>query len=319
MIAGRLNIFKECESANLLWWQCPPLLFLIMGVLTISSMILTSVIASRYFEEPELPTILGVTFVAVLFLVIGNLIIAGFNRIAEANRMKTEFIWIASHQLRTPLSIFRWTLDLMKRNLLKQIERRESDEETETFLYTLKNSTERMMRMVNTLLDVSRIEVGTIAWAREEFSLEDVTKKEIENFHSFGNASNVKIIFEVPEAFPKVVADRMRTAAIMGSLLDNAIRYTNEGNDVIIRIEKEGDANLRWSVVDRGMGIPAKQQKFVFTKFFRADNAKAKRTIGSGIGLFIAKSVVEIMGGKIGFESEEDKGSKFWFTLPIKK
>ena len=97
-VKEKLNILEECRSVQMSWWQCPPLLFIGLGIITIFSLIITSVIASRYFVEPEIPTVVAVSAEAIVFLVIGNIIIGGFNKMAEANRMKTEFISIISHQ-----------------------------------------------------------------------------------------------------------------------------------------------------------------------------------------------------------------------------
>src|SRR3989338_11399901 len=114
---SRSDMFSECERVGLRWWQCPPFLFVLMGLLTIVTMVFTAVLTTTYFEDPEMPTVFAVTVVAVLFIIMGNFIIQGFNKIAQANRMKTEFISIASHQLRTPLSVFKWTLDLILRDM----------------------------------------------------------------------------------------------------------------------------------------------------------------------------------------------------------
>lgn len=317
-IMPHIDFFSECERAGLSWWQCPPFLFISMGALTIFTMLFTAVIAARYFEEPEIPTVIAVTFVAVLFLVMGNSIIQGFNKIAQANRMKTEFISIASHQLRTPLSVFKWTLDLMVRDM--------SDAEKKTgipnielgrLVGALTDSTERMARMVNALLDVSRIEAGTIAFDSQPFSLSELTEKEVASFRELAGNAHVKIEYNAPKPVRLVKADKLRVTMVIQNLIDNAMRYTPGDGVITVRIEDEGGPSVKWSVADQGLGIPETEQRSIFGKFFRAENVKREKIVGSGIGLYIAKSIIEKTGGEIGFESREGKGSTFWFTLPI--
>ncbi|OGZ96077.1 MAG: hypothetical protein A2847_02490 [Candidatus Sungbacteria bacterium RIFCSPHIGHO2_01_FULL_50_25] len=313
-----INFFSECERAGLSWWQCPPFLFISMGVLTIFTMLFTAIIAARYFEEPEVPTVVAVTVVAILFFVMGQSIIQGFNKIAQANRMKTEFISIASHQLRTPLSVFKWTLDLMVRDM--------SDEEKKTgvpnnelgrLVGALTDSTERMARMVNALLDVSRIDAGTIVFDSQPFSLSELTEKEVANFNELTGGAHVKIEYDAPKSVRPVKADKLRVTMVVQNLIDNAVRYTPGDGVITVRIEDAGGPSVKWSVTDQGLGIPETEKKNIFGKFFRAENVKREKIVGSGIGLYIAKSIIEKTGGKIGFESREGKGSTFWFTLPV--
>jgi signal transduction histidine kinase len=289
-----------------------------MGVLTIITMILTTVLAARYFEDPEAPTIISVTVVAILFLVIGNFIIEGFNKIAQANRMKTEFISIASHQLRTPLSVFKWTLDLVIRDMGDATKRAGIEQhEFDRLMGALSDSTERMARMVNALLDVSRIEAGTIVFDTQPFSLVDLTRQEVENFQEISEGMKVKILFDAPSSVRNIRADKLRIVMVIQNLIDNALRYTPGDGIITVGIQDDGGQYVKWSVTDQGMGIPTSDQKNIFSKFFRADNVQREKIVGSGIGLYIARSIIEKSGGRIGFESGEGKGSRFWFTLPV--
>src|SRR3989344_5471384 len=311
------NLFSECGRFGLHWWQCPPFLFIAMGILSITTMVVTAVLTTWYFEDPEIPTVVAVSFVAGLFLIIGNLIIQGFEKIAQANRMKTEFISIASHQLRTPLSVFKWTLDLMVRDI-SDAEKKTGihQQEFERLAGALTDSTERMARMVNALLDVSRIEAGTIVFDVQPFSLLDLTQQEVGNFRELADGAKVKINFDAPSAVRPVKADKLRVIMVIQNLLDNAMRYTPGEGTITVRIEDSGGPSITWSVSDQGLGIPKGEQTRIFGKFFRADNVKKEKIVGSGIGLYIARTIIEKSGGTIGFESEEGKGSTFWFTLP---
>lgn len=307
----KANEFIECRTLRLRLWQCPPFLVLVLGFVTVISMVASYFLASRYVEEPELAALL-VIIITVIFFVVGNLIISGFNHLAEANRMKTEFIHIISHQIRTPLSIFKWTLDTLERNLRANLP---SDLDTDHSLQTLKDTGEYMIRLVNSLLEASRIEAQTFSVARKPFSLADATRAVIKNYSRYAAASGITLEFNIPSDLPPALGDEERTEMVIQNLLDNAIRYTESSGKVQIFVSADKEF-IRWSIKDQGMGIPYFQQKRIFDKFFRAANAEKKDTRGSGLGLFVSKAIVEAQGGKMGFESEEGKGSTFWFTLP---
>lgn len=309
----RLNMLGECRALDWSLWQCPPFLFMVLGFVTITSMVAASVLSYRFFEDPEIPTIVVTSLLAVIFLIIGNFIINGFNRIAEANRMKTQFISIISHQLRSPLSIFKWTLEAFDRTAEKS-----ADADTQNLTKSLHDATEQMIRLVNTLLDISRIETRSLILKTEPVSLEDVTRSSLKNFNRYAVAAQKNFVFNPPKDLPDVVVDRARVTLVIDSLIDNAIRYTTGGSTISIQIERVG-AKIRWTIEDKGIGIPNIQQKYIFQKFFRANNSLQSQTEGTGIGLYIARSVIIASGGSMGFTSEENKGSLFWFMLPIAK
>lgn len=308
----QLNFVTECRAARMAFWQCPPFLVLVMGLVTIISMVATYLLATRYTEEPEIAALI-VIFVTALFLVVGNLIITGFNAIAQANRMKSEFISIVSHQLRSPLSIFKWTLEAMNRAPHSGAVKNSSED---SFLQNLQGSTEKMIRLVNSLLEVSRIEARTLILKKEKVSLAYLTQSILNDFQNYAQASNVAIALKAEPGIPLVEVDRDRLSMVIHNLVDNAIRYSGGGRVEIII--KHANSQAEFRVKDTGVGIPESQKKFIFQKFFRAQNSTRHQTEGTGIGLYIAKSIIEASGGKIGFDSEEGSGSTFWFTLPVK-
>ncbi|MDP3769834.1 MAG: HAMP domain-containing sensor histidine kinase [Candidatus Sungbacteria bacterium] len=312
-ILTRFNGFSTCKSLGLGLWECPPFLFLILGFLTIISMLGAAMLTSRYFEEPETPTVITVTFIAVLFITVGNLLISGFNKIAEASRIKSQFISIISHQLRTPVSIFKWTLESLQHSMNKP----ELQSDTDNSIANLLDASQKMIRLVNTLLDVTRIEARTLALQREDVFLGSLLKKVIDSFSRYADASHVAIHIDADQDIPIVFADRQRIQAVMETFIDNAIRYTIEASAITVRLKKEG-SYVRFSVSDTGVGIPRMQQKYIFQKFFRSTNIMQYQTEGTGIDLFISKHIINVSGGSIGFTSQEGKGSTFWFILPIK-
>jgi len=306
-------LFKECSSLGWGIWQCPPFLFLIMGFTTIISMIGAALLTTQYFPDPEVPTIIVVSFIAALFLIVGNAVISGFNKLAEANRLKSQFVSIISHQLRTPISIFKWTLE----SLQQTIKRPDLHSDTDIQILNLLDASNRMVHLVNTLLDVTRIEAHALVLQTENFSLVDILKKQVTGVQRYAEASHITLALDSETTAPPVHADRQRISMVMETFIDNAIRYTVGTGTVTIRLKKEGSF-IRFSVSDSGVGIPKLQQKNIFQKFFRATNIMQYQTEGTGIDLFISKYVINASGGTIGFSSEEEKGSTFWFLLPIK-
>ncbi len=290
--------------------RCPPFLFIMMGFATIAAMTASYVVANRYTDQPEIAALI-VSFVAALFLVVGNLVIRGFNEVAEANRMKSEFISIISHQLGTPLSIFRMTLGLMEREKSAGA----SPADVGQYLSTLTDTTDRMIRLVNSLLEVNRIEASRLVLRPEALALGAVTQRTLQDFRPYAEAHRVAISLRAPPDLPQVLADKEKIEMVMQNLIDNAVRYTQGGGTAAIVLSPE-KGMVRWSIADRGVGIPQAQQAYVFQKFFRGENGSPRDTHGSGIGLYIAKAIVEASGGRIGFTSQQGKGTTFWFTLP---
>ncbi|TSC68044.1 MAG: PAS/PAC sensor hybrid histidine kinase [Parcubacteria group bacterium Gr01-1014_66] len=310
---SQLFIIEECRRLRWHLWQCPPFLFVVLGCVTIGGILASYFLAVHYAAEPHLIA-LTVLVVTVILFVLGNLIIHGFNQVAEANRMKSEFISIISHQLRSPLSIFKWTLNMLERaphhNALPH--------DFVLTLDTLRNTTENMIKLVNSLLEVSRIEAQTLLLRDELFSLAEVTSSSLHDFQHYADASHITLRFHPPAHIPQVRGDRERIAIVIENLLSNAIHYTKGAGTITIAITQENGV-IKWNVHDEGVGIPKNDQPYIFEKFFRAGNTRTHQINGSGIGLYIAKAITEASGGEIGFSSRDGRGSIFWFSLPIAK
>lgn len=305
---------NECRQLHFGFWQCPPFLFIVLGCSTIISMVVATILTRRYVGEPEIVIIPLVSFLAVLFLSVGQAVIGGFNKIAEASRMKTQFISIVSHQLRSPLAVFKWTLEAME-DIMKKDGEGKRDGLGTSFLH-LSRSTEQMIGLVNTLLELARIESGRLVLVMQPCSLVEVTERVIHNYREYADASQATISFTFDDGLPAISSDPQRARMVIETLLDNAIRYAGKIGSVEIGIKRQGDY-LYWTISDTGIGIPFSQQKFIFQKFFRGANGTQFQTEGTGVGLFIAREIIRALGGNIGFTSEEGKGSRFWFTLPV--
>ena len=306
----KLNLFKECTDYNLSIWQCPSFIFFILGVVNIMTMLGTYLIANRYTDQPEI-TALIVIVVSVIIFILSHAVTDGFDKLAQANKMKTEFVSIASHQLRTPLSSMRWSLNLIKDGKCSQAD-------NAAFIGLIQEETDRMIRLVNDLLDVSRIEMGKNTFIPRQTNIYVLVQKIVNNSSLYAQANNITLQLEAPATLPNVYTDPDKISLVIQNLMDNAIKYTKGKGEVKISLAEEKKF-IKMTIRDTGVGIPKNQQKHIFQKFFRSDNIMKHQTIGTGLGLFIAKAVIEQSNGRVWFESEEGKGTTFYFTLPIYK
>ena len=310
---SQLNFVSVCRRYHLGLWQCPGFLTLMMGLVTIVAMLGTYFIASYYTDQPEITALIVIITTIVIFI-IGSLIVTNFNRLAEVNQMKTEFVSIVSHQLRTPLAVLKWSLNLLMAGKIDEIEKKDE------YLAIIKSSNERMIKLVNDLLDVSRIEQGRLDLKPEKISLADLVKDLIKEMSSLAQAHLVVIETDIAENLPMVLVDVSRLRLALQNLLDNAIKYipdTAQEGKVKIKL-MSGNGQMKCLIEDNGVGIPTHQQSQVFQKFFRSETIMKRQIEGTGLGLFLSKAIVEASGGKINFISQEGVGSTFWFTLPIK-
>jgi signal transduction histidine kinase len=309
-ITAQLNVFAQCRKYGISLWQCPQFLFLLMGLIIIASTLAAYVIGNLYVQDPQIVALIVIFFTAILFI-IAVIITRSFERLAEASRMKSEFINIVTHQLRSPLTNLKWGIDFLILSTSKKSKEKQAD-----YFKILKENTARMGELINNLLIVSRMEQGRLPKKETEISLEDLIKDLIEDFKPYALASQVEIKFKTQKNLPKILINPSQIKLVIENLLGNAIRYIKGKGKVEIQLLKK-DNKFFFEIRDNGAGIPQKDQRHIFQKFFRGTNASKYQPQGTGLGLFIVKSIVENYGGKIDFKSEEGKGSTFWFTLPI--
>ena len=307
---GALNIKKRCGAAGVGLWQCPHFLFIIMGLVVIVAILATDIVARRY-AEPEMAALIVLMVAAVLF-VLGNIVVRSFENVVEASRLKSEFVSIVSHELRSPLSAVKWSLNLFKSEGHYQ----NLNDEASSMISTIGEQNQKMIKIVNTLLEVRRIEDGKIDLEPEKIYLKQITEDALKNLNDFARASNIKLELD-SRSETASFADRQKINFAVSGLIENAIRYSTGGSSVKIEIfEKSG--RIFWRITDSGSGIPKEDRSKIFDKFFRAHNVYRYRSGGLGVGLFLSKAFIEASGGKIGFSSEDNDGSVFWFYLPIK-
>ena len=307
-----LNIIAQCRKFGLPLWECPHFIFLLMGMVIVISSLSTFVIGSQYIEDPRLIALI-VLLVAGFLWILAYVITQSFEKLADAARMKLEFLTIISHQIRAPFSNLRWVIELLISGKAGAI-----DKKHEEYLNILKENSERMEELIDKLITVSKIEQKMLPSEKKFFSLKEIIEKIILGFEAFAQASNIKIEFEAQEGLPEVFADAGQIREVIENFLDNAIKYT-KGKGLINMLLSEKKNDIYFEIKDTGAGIPEEDQKHIFSKFFRSENVLKQQTRGSGLGLFIAKSIIDSHRGKIGFKSKEGEGSTFWFTLPLKQ
>lgn len=230
----------------------------------------------------------------------------------EIDRAKTEFVSVASHQLRTPLAAIKWFLELLMDGEAGKITKEQSD-----FLSQISESTERMIELVNSLLNVSRIESGRITIQPKMTNMIELAEKTISEVQPIFKRRNQIFKFVKPdESLPEIKIDPKLIFEVITNLFSNAAKYTPENGTITLEIKKS-DTEIIFKVEDTGYGIPTDQQFKIFQKFFRGENIIRHASEGTGLGLYIVKAIVESSGGRIWFESQENKGTKFYFSLPL--
>ncbi len=222
---------------------------------------------------------------------------------------------IAAHQLKNPISIIKNYLEVLSSEEIGKL-----NEKQKEYLSDIAEILEKMRRIVEYLLEISRIEEGKYKLKKEKFSLEDLTENVIKDFKIWAQATNTEIFFKREKNLPKVFSDPIRIRHVIENFISNAIKYKKpeKKGKIIISIKKRGKF-LLFSCKDNGIGIPKKDFKKVFTKFYRSEKATQLDPQGTGLGLFIDKATIEESGGKIGFKKNRGSGMTFYFTLPCSK
>ncbi|KKQ61146.1 MAG: PAS domain S-box protein [Parcubacteria group bacterium GW2011_GWE2_38_18] len=229
----------------------------------------------------------------------------------EVDKMKSEFVSLATHQLKTPLT----TIKLFSDELIHS--KKNSNKQKTLYLSRINISVIRMIKLIDDLLNISRLESGKIKPNPEVCNLTELVNNSIENCLALANEHKIKVIFK-PSIVGKinVHVDQTLINQVIQNLLSNAIKYSGKGKQVVLKIVKEKN-NYILSVKDNGIGIAQKDTVKLFSKFFRTDAANQLTGDGTGLGLYLAKMIADASRGKIWFESKENKGTTFYFSLPV--
>ena len=232
-------------------------------------------------------------------------------RLRALDQMKTDFVSVATHQLRTPLSAIKWTISMLLSGDAGPI-----TEEQRTLLKKVYDSNDRMVALLKEMLFSDKVESGVMEAKRMTSLIPELPEQLILELEPIAAKRSVTLRFEHPDAaYEPVRLEPKLLRAVLQNLLENAIKYSKEGGTVTLRIEAH-DAKTVITVSDTGIGIPESSQKNIFTRFFRAENAVRLETDGSGLGLFIIQSILERNNGSIRFVSKENEGTTFTVELP---
>jgi signal transduction histidine kinase len=227
----------------------------------------------------------------------------------ELDEAKTEFVGLASHQLRTPLTAVSWYTEMLLGKDFGPLSRKQ-----EEYLKEIYAGNQRMIDLVDDLLNTSRIDMGTLKVKPENISLVEVMETTLNEFLPQIDQKPLKVEKKYGQNLPRIKLDPDLLGIVFQNIISNAVKYTPSKGKISVEIKKQ-NSHILVKIADNGWGIPAHQQKKIFTKLFRADNVRKMDTEGTGLGLYIARAVVKKSRGKIWFESKEGKGTTFYIIF----
>ncbi len=234
-------------------------------------------------------------------------------KLEEMDETKDEFISMASHQLRTPLTSVKGYLSMVLEGDAGEIKPMQ-----ERLLSQAYTSSQRMVYLIADLLNVSRLRTGKFVIEPIRTNLATIVEGEVSQLKETAASRKLELVYEKPQKFPDLMLDETKVRQVVMNFIDNAIYYTPAGGTITIELKDKKDA-IEYTVSDTGMGVPKADQQHLFTKFYRAGNARKARPDGTGLGLFMAKKVIIEQGGAVIFKSKEGEGSTFGFTFPKDK
>lgn len=232
-------------------------------------------------------------------------------QLKHLDQVKDEFMSMASHQLRTPLTSIKGYLSMVLEGDAGTV-----NPQQERLLLEAFNSSERMVRLIADFLNVSRLQTGKFNIEKKHFDIRDVVRQEVKDLEMIAESHGQKLRLTIGNQPMPIYADEDKVRQVMMNFIDNAIYYSNAKSTIIINLERV-KSEIAFTVIDTGIGVPLEEQEKLFTKFFRAENARQQRPDGTGVGLYLARRVIKAHGGSIIFSSKEGKGSTFGFRLPI--
>ena len=231
----------------------------------------------------------------------------------QIDRAKTEFVSLASHQLRTPLSAINWYAELLRDGEAGKLTKQQQEFVDEIF-----EGNQRMIKLVNELLNVSRVDFGNFTIEPVDMDVLEISRSVVKELHPEIAKKKLNVTEEYEADTLPYKADPNIIRIVIQNLVSNAVKYTPDRGKVLVKMATDKSAGQLMIIVsDTGYGIPKSQQNQIFTKLFRADNVQEMDTVGTGLGLYVLKSIVEESGGNVSFVSEQNEGTTFTVTLPL--
>ena len=233
----------------------------------------------------------------------------------EIDRIKSDFVSVVSHELRTPLTSIKAFAEMMLMKPDMPAETRDR------LLQIIDKESDRLSRLINDVLDLTKIESGKLSWRIEQLSIQDIIETSVSGIRSLVDNKGLAVTIRIPDPLPLIFGDRDRLIQVLNNLLSNAIKFTRQGGSIEVSAhsEERPQPHVAISVSDTGMGIRSEDLERIFEKFHRSSDMLAENTEGAGLGLTISRQIVEFHGGAIQAESKLGKGSTFTVTLPLNK
>lgn len=234
----------------------------------------------------------------------------------EFNKLITEFFANISHELKTPLNVIFSAVQLL--TLYNKNDSEEyNSEKWNSYLKVMKQNCYRLLRLVNNLIDITRFDSGYFSLNLKNLNIVNIAEDITQSVVEYVNSKGIRIIFDTDVEEKIIACDPDKIERILLSLISNAVKFTNKGDEIFVTV-KDGGTIVSISVKDTGIGIPEDKLEFIFQRFGQVDKAIKRNREGSGIGLSLVKSMVEIQGGSISLKSKEGVGSEFIIELPVR-
>lgn len=238
-------------------------------------------------------------------------ILQDVTRLRLLDEVKTNLVSTVSHELKTPLTSVRMGLHLLLEERIGTINAKQTE-----LLLAAREDSERLLRMINDLLDLAKLESGKAVLPSELIEPRELVKCACEDMTALVEARGSRLVTRIESSLPKVFVDAQQIAHVFSNFVSNAVKHTKAGQEIVLAARKTEDDTIRFSVVDHGAGIPPQYRAQLFDRFFRIPGAEVT---GAGLGLAIAKEIVLAQGGTIGVNSAAGEGSEFYFDLPAAK
>jgi signal transduction histidine kinase len=232
-------------------------------------------------------------------------------KLKKLNRIKTEFLNTTSHELRTPMTSIKGFIQMLLKQKLGNL----TQEQEDAINIVLRN-TNRLDSLIEEILDISRLESGSMKFVPEKTDITKMLKESIQTMQAQADIKHIKINTELKEDIPTLIIDQERIKQVLMNIIDNAIKFSPPASTVTVRIKKDKD-DVLFEVQDFGRGIPKNKQKKIFERFYQVDSGIDRKFGGVGLGLTISQSIIKAHGGDIWVDSTRNKGSTFKFNLPI--